>query len=471
MENKKPTGKKNIEKRQPGIGLSAGVFLGILLLLSVGIAVFKMDVISLLVLCVLGTFAISMTLGYTMDELFDAMAVSLKNASVSLLFFIIIGMLVASWIAAGTVPTLIYYGLNFITPGLFLPLGFLACCATAFVTGTSWGTAGTIGIALLGMGSGMGVPAPLIAGMVVSGAAFGDYLSPMSDTTILASQSAQIDLYRHVKSMALTVIPALAMTTIILAVMGHGYNNTYDAATTNEILSTLKSSFTISPVTLVPVVLVLVLSAIKFPSIPALLLGVFTGGAIAVIWQGVSVTEFVNLLNSGISMDTGNAMVDTLVNRGGIQGMMWTFSLAFIALMLSGILEKVGYLKTLVGTFAGKIKNVGCLVISTYLTGIVGCMAMAEVYLSIIINGSLYRDIYKDKKVDPAVLSRTIEEGATLSGPLVPWTTCGAFMAGTLGVATLSYLPYAILCYLAPLISIICAFAGIAIYKESGKKA
>lgn len=459
------------EKKQPGIGISAGVFLGILLLLSVGIAVFKMDVISLLVLCVIGVFGISMTLGYTMDELFDAMAVSLKNASVSLLFFIIIGMLVASWIAAGTVPTLIYYGLGFITPGLFLPLGFLACCATAFVTGTSWGTAGTIGIALLGMGSGMGVPAPIIAGMVVSGAAFGDYLSPMSDTTILASQSAKIDLYRHVKSMALTVIPALVITVIILAVLGNGYNNTYDAATTNEILSALKANFHISPVTLIPVILVLVLSVMKFPSIPALLLGVFTGGIIAVCFQGVSAAGFINLLNSGISMDTGNEMVNTLVNRGGIQGMMWTFSLAFIALMLSGMLECVGYLKVLVGTFVGKIKNTGCLVIATYITGIVGCMAMAEVYLSIIINGSLYRDAYKEKKVDPAVLSRTLEEGATLAGPMVPWTTCGAFMAGTLGVSTLSYMPYAFLCYIAPIISIVCAFTGIAIYKNTKKAA
>lgn len=457
------------KERKPGIGVSAGVFLGILLVLSVGIAVFKMDVISLLVLCLIGVFGISMYMGYTMDELFDAMAESLKNAAVSLLFFIIIGMLVASWIAAGTVPTLIYYGLSFITPGLFLPLGFLACCATAFVTGTSWGTAGTIGIALLGMGSGMGVPAPLIAGMVVSGAAFGDYLSPMSDTTILASQAAQIDLYRHVKSMALTVIPALAIATVVFAVMGSGYNNTYDAATTNGILSSLDAAFVISPLTLIPVVLVLVLSAIKFPSIPALLIGVFTGGLIAVLQQGVSLVEFVNLLNNGIHMDTGNAMVDTLVNRGGIQGMMWTFSLAFVALLLSGILEKVGYLKTLVGTFAGKIKNTGCLVVATYLTGIVGCMAMAEVYLSIILNGSLYREIYEEKKVDPAVLSRTLEEGATLSGPLVPWTTCGAFMAGTLGVSTLSYIPYAVLCYTAPAISIICAFAGVAIYKNSKK--
>lgn len=454
------------DKKQPGIGISAGVFLGILLILSVGIAVFKMDVISLLVLCLIGTFAISMKMGYSMDELFDAMAVSLKNASVSLLFFIIIGMLVASWIAAGTVPTLIYYGLSFITPGLFLPLGFLACCATAFVTGTSWGTAGTIGIALLGMGSGMGVPAPLIAGMVVSGAAFGDYLSPMSDTTILASQAAQIDLYRHVKSMALTVIPALIITTAALAIMGQGYNNAYNAETTNAILSTLKSSFTISPVSLIPILVVLVLSAMKFPSIPALLIGVFLGGVIAVLQQGVSAADFVNMLNSGIKMETGNDMVNTLVNRGGIQGMMWTFSLAFIALMLSGILEKVGYLKTLVGTFVGKIKSTGVLVIATYITGIVGCMAMAEVYLSIILNGSLYRDIYKEKKVDPAVLSRTLEEGATLAGPLVPWTTCGAFMAGTLGVSTLSYLPYALLCYIAPLISIICAFLGIAVYKN-----
>ncbi len=371
---------------------------------------------------------------------------------------------------AGTVPTLIYYGLKFITPAFFLPLGFLACCVTAFVTGTSWGTAGTIGIALLGMGTGMGIPPAIIAGMVVSGAAFGDYLSPMSDTTILASQAAHIDLYRHVKSMSLTVIPALLISTAIFAIMGNGYNSTYDATATNEILSVLKSTFNINLLTLLPIIIVLVLSTLKFPSIPTLLLGVLAGGIIAMITQGVSLVDFINALNSGFKAETGNAMVNKLVNRGGIQGMMWTFSLAFIALMLSGILEEVGYLKALASAFIRKINNTRALVVTTYVTGILGCMAMAEVYLSIILNGSLYKDAYEEKGVDPAVLSRTLEEGATLAGPLVPWTTCGAFMAGTLGVSTLSYLPYTVLCYTAPIISIVCAFFGVAIYKKRKQK-
>lgn len=460
---------KSKQKTKPSIALSVFVFLAILLILSVGIAVFKMDVISLIVVALILVFGVSMTLGYSMDELFDAMGTSLKNASVSLLFFIIIGMLVASWIISGTVPTLIYYGLKFITPGLFLPLGFIACSITSFVTGTSWGTAGTIGIALLGMGTGMGIPPAIIAGMVVSGSAFGDYLSPMSDTTILASQAAKIDMYDHVKSMGLTLIPATLITIGIYAFLGSGYNNAYDATTTNEILVTLNNSFNISVLTLIPIILVLVLSALKAPSIPTLLLGIFSGGIIAILTQGASLIEFINVLNVGFSLETGNAMVDTLVNRGGIQGMMWTFSLAFIALMLSGILEEVGYLKVIIATFVDKIKNTGMLVTSTYLTGIVGCMAMAEVYLSIILNGSLYQKVYKDKDVDPAVLSRTLEEGATLAGPLVPWTTCAAFMAGTLGVSTLEYLPYAVLNYICPVISIICAFVGVAIYKNKDR--
>lgn len=454
------------EKKAPSTLLAAMVFISILLILSIGVAVFKLDVISLLVICLLMTFAISMSLGYTMNDLFEAMGKSLKNASVSLLFFIIIGMLVASWIMAGTVPTLIYYGLKFITPGFFLPLGFLACCVTAFVTGTSWGTAGTIGVALLGMGTGMGIPPAIIAGMVVSGAAFGDYLSPMSDTTILASQAAHIDLYRHVKSMSITVIPALLITTVVYAIMGNGYNNVYDATTTNEILNVLDSTFNINVITLLPIIIVLVLSVLKFPSIPTLLLGIFVGGLVGIFTQGASVGDFINVLNSGFKADTGNEMVNTLVNRGGIQGMMWTFSLAFIALMLSGILEEVGYLRALASAFISKIRNTGLMVLTTYLTGIVGCMAMAEVYLSIILNGSMYKDSYDDKGIDPAVLSRTLEEGSTLAGPLVPWTTCGAFMAGTLGVSTLSYLPYAVLNYTAPIISLVCAFIGVAIFKK-----
>lgn len=457
-------------KKKPSLGLSIAVFLSILVVLSVGVAVFKMDVISLILLCLIATFGVSMTLGYSMDDLFSAMGTSLKNASVSLLFFVIIGMLVGSWILSGTVPSLIYYGLSFITPGLFLPLGFVACCVTAFVTGTSWGTAGTIGIALMGMGTGMGIPMPVIAGMVVSGAAFGDYLSPMSDTTILASQAAKIDLYRHVKSMSLTLFPAVLISIVIYAFLGTGYNNAYDATTTNEILAVLKENFNISWVTMIPIVMVLIMSVLKMPSIPVLLLGVLVGGIVAVFTQGVSVADFINALNSGFSRDTGNEMVNTLVNRGGIQSMMWTFSLAFLGLMLSGILEEVGYLKVLVSSFADKIKNTGALVTCTYLTGVVGCMAMAEVYLSIILNGSLFRDVYEEKEVDPAVLSRTLEEGATLAGPMVPWTTCGAFMAGTLGVSTLSFIPYMFMNYLAPLLSIVCAFLGIAIYKNKKKQ-
>lgn len=457
---------KQTEKKVPSIALSLLVFVGILLILSVGIAVFKMDVITLLVVCLVATFAFLMTLGYTMDELFDAMGTALKNASVSLLFFMIIGMLIASWIIAGTVPTLIYYGLKFITPGLFLPLGFLACCVTAFVTGTSWGTAGTIGIALLGMGTGMNVPPALIAGMVVSGAAFGDYLSPMSDTTILASQAARIDLYRHVKSMALTVIPALIITTGVFAFWGRSYNNAYDATTTNEILSTLASHFNITWVALIPIVLVLVLSAMKFPSIPTLLLGIATGGVIALLTQGANLVNFINVLNSGFKTDTGNEMVNTLVNRGGIQGMMPTFLLGFMALCLGGVLQKTGFFHVLVEKVTGKLNHVFPLVLTTMATCALGNAVFGDTYLTIVLNANMYKDAYDSRGLHTSMLSRTIEEAATMSTPLIPWTAASAFIMGALGVPTVEYAGFAVLNLVNPVVSLLFAAIGFGVIRK-----
>lgn len=463
---------KDNNKRIPGLGLSLSVFLGILSILVIGITIFKMDIISLLVICLIMVFGVSMTLGYSIDELFESMGDSLKKASVSMMFFFIIGMLIGAWIISGTVPALIYYGIKFITPKFFLPAGFIVCCITSYATGTSWGTAGTIGLALMGMGIGMGIPAPVVAGMVVAGSAFGDHFSPMSDTTILASASAEVELYDHVKSMSKTIIPAALITIGVFTFLGFKYSNgeVTSSIEIEEMQNVLSGSFNLSLLTFLPLIIVLGLSLMKFPSIPTLLLGILSAGIIAVLTQGASITEVIGALNNGYTQATGNALVDELVLRGGIQSMMWTFSLAFIALLLGGLLERVGYLKVLIAKVASKLKSKGALVATTYITGLLGNMAMGEVYLSIILNGSLYKDLYDEKEVERTILSRMLEEGATLGGPLIPWTTCAAFMAGTLGVSTFEYLPYTVLNYVAPALSIIIAFMGvktIAIKKSS----
>lgn len=453
-------------KKVPSFKVSLMVFLTIMGTLAIGMGVFRMDTHVLLTLCLLMVCGVTMKLGYTMDELFDAMGDSLKKSVVAMLFFLIIGMIIGSWELAGTVPALISYGLKLIKPEIFLPAGFFVCCVTSFATGTSWGTCATVGLALMGMGQGMGIPGPIVAGMAVSGSIFGDHFSPMSDTTVLASTSAKAELYDHVRSMAKTIVPAFIISMVLYGVIGMNYVGDVNSPEIIEMQEVLSETFNLSLLCFLPIIIVLILSFMKFPSVPTLLIGILAGVIVAVMVQGASLNQVFGALNYGYSNDTGNALVNKLVQRGGIQSMMWTFSLAFIALLLGGILEKVGYLKVLIASVVTKIKGPGQLVALTWFTGLLGNMAMAEVYLSIILNGSLYKDVYEEKGLHPSMLSRMLEEGATLSGPLVPWTTCGAFMAATLGVATLDYLPYAFIGFIPPILSIVTASLGIFVVKK-----
>lgn len=451
----------------PGFGTSLFVFLTIMGTLAIGMGVFRMDTHVLLTLCLLMVCLVTKKLGYTTDELFDAMGDSLKKSVIAMMFFIIIGMIIGSWELAGTVPALISYGLKIIKPEIFLPAGFIVCSLTSFATGTSWGTCATVGLALMGMGQGMGIPAPIVAGMAVSGSIFGDHFSPMSDTTVLASTSAKTELYDHVRSMSKTVIPAFIISAVLYGIIGMNYVGDVNSPEIVEMQRVLAETFNLNLLCFLPIIIVLVLSFMKFPSVPTLIIGILAGVVVAMTVQGASLNEVFGALNYGYGNDTGNALVNRLVQRGGVQSMMWTFSLAFIALLLGGILEKVGYLKVLIAGVVTKIKGAGQLVALTWITGVLGNMAMAEVYLSIILNGSLYKEVYDEKGLDRSMLSRMLEEGATLSGPLVPWTTCGAFMAATLGVATIDYIPYAFIGFIPPLLSIITASLGIFVIRTT----
>ena len=461
-------------ERKPSFGASLGVFLGIVGILVIGILAFKMDIHILLSLGLILSCIVGIRSGFTLDELFEGMGQSLKNAMVALLIFVLIGTIIGSWIHAGTVPALIYYGLKFLSPKFFLPAGFIVCSITAFATGTSWGTAGTVGLAMMGMGMGLGIPAPAIAGMVVAGAAFGDKMSPMSDTTILAASSAQTDMYEHIKAMSYTTIPAYIISLIIYTVLGFKYTQTATMSSDQvvQLQSTLVDTFNLNPIVLLPIIVVLVLSFMKVPSVPALLLGTVLGTIIAIVFQGASLAEAFSALNYGYTQASGIEIVDKLLIRGGIQNMMWTFSLAFIALCLGGVLETVGFLKVLIEKILLRVKSDAGLVLVTMISTILGCAATSEVYLSIILNGSLYTEAFEKRGLKKSLLSRILEEGSTLVGPMIPWTTCGAFMAGALGVSSLELAPFALLNWINPLISVVLAYCGVFVFKEiKGKKA
>jgi NhaC family Na+:H+ antiporter len=340
---------KNLkDKKDPSFAASLFVFLSIVGILIAGIALLNVDIHVLLILGLCLTCLISVKYGYTLDDFIKAMANSINKAMTALLIFILIGTIIGSWISAGTVPALIYYGLNIIKPGLFLPIGLILCSLTSLSTGTSWGTAGTVGIALMGMGVGLGIPAPIVAGMVVSGAFFGDKMSPISDTTNLAAVSAEANLYDHIKAMSYTTIPSYLIALFIYAFIGLKYaNGSGNLSDIKLIQETISSSFNLNPMVILPMAILFTLNLLRFPAVPSMLIGTIAGVTVAVIFQGISISEALTSLNYGYTNETGVALVDNLLVRGGIQNMMWTFSLSFIALCLGGVLELVGYLSCL----------------------------------------------------------------------------------------------------------------------------
>ncbi len=454
------------DTRTPSFGASLGVFLGIVGILIIGIFLLKVDLHVLLALGIFLTAVVSKTCGYTWEEMGLGMRSGVSRAIPAMVIFIMIGMLIGSWIHAGTVPALIYYGLNWLTPAIFLPVGLILCSLTSLATGTSWGTAGTVGLAMMGIGISLGIPAPIVAGMVISGAVFGDKMSPLSDTTNLAAASAGSNLYAHIGSMAYTTVPTFIICLVIYGMLGMGYSDgVIDTENVKAIQDTLDGRFNLNPLVILPMVVLLVLSVMKVPAVPAMFAGVVMGSLTALIFQGASISEALTAINYGYKSDTGLALVDKLLNRGGIQSMMWTFSLAFIALCLGGMLDEMGFLKSLVASTIAKVKSTGNLIAMTIVSGILGNATMGEAYLSIILCGRLYGPAYKQRKLAPRMLSRVVEEGATLSTPIIPWTTAGAFMAGTLGVATFDYLPYAFLCWINPIVSIGLAYMGIFVFK------
>jgi NhaC family Na+:H+ antiporter len=334
-------------------------------------------------------------------------------------------------------------------------------------TGTSWGTAGTVGLALMGIGLSMGIPAPIVAGMIISGAFFGNHLSPMADVTNLIAVSTDTGLYDHIKAMMHTVFPSFLIALAMYAFTGFKYSKgILDTRQISLIQNTISSQFHISVWLLLPMILVLTLSVLKVPAIPCMMSGIFSGVLIAFIFQGVSLADVLTTLHSGFVGQTGVQVVDKLLNRGGIQSMMGTFSLAFIALALGGILDEMHFMEVLVEKITSRIRRTANLTTVTILSAFATNAAMAESYPSIILNGRLYAKAFDKEGLQRRMLSRSLGEGCVCTIGLIPWSTAGAFMAGALGVPTLQYVPYAYLNLVIPIVSIIFSYLGIFVFRN-----
>jgi NhaC family Na+:H+ antiporter len=405
-------------------------------------------------------------LGYTWKEVEEGIISTISGTMQAILILAIIGMIIGTWILGGIVPTLIYYGLQILSPGLFLVASCLLCCVVSLATGSSWTTAGTVGIALMGVAAGLGVPAPVAAGAIISGAYFGDKMSPLSDTTNLAPAMAGANLFDHVRHMVYTTGTSLVIALVGFGILGAGYaGKELNATAITATLDLMKQNFTINPLLLLVPILVIVMVAKKMPAVPGLFIGTLLGGLAAMIFQGASFAGVMDAIQYGVVSETGNVMLDELLTNGGYQSMMWTISLILAALTFGGVLEKTGMLETIGKVILKYAKSTGALVTATIFTSIFTNVLAGDQYLALVLPGKMYKDEYHKRGLAPRNLSRCLEDAGTLTSPLVPWNTCGAAMSSYLGVPTLEYLPYCFLNLVNPIVSIVFGFTGITMMK------
>ncbi len=450
---------------------SFGGALFVLLFLAIGMAIsvlwLNIPVHVTLILTIVVATIVAMKSGYTWKEIQDAMLYGANLAMLPMLILMIIGVVIGTWVASGTIQTIIYYGLKILSPSYFLVAASITVGLASMSTGSSYTSGGTVGVAMMGIGAGLGVPAAMTAGAVISGAIIGDKMSPLSDSTNLASAVGEADLFDHIKSMMYTTIPAFILAVIGYWILGLLYvEGSADASQVDLILNTLKENFTINPIMLIPPVMVIWMAIKKVPSLPTMIVSSLVAAVLAIIFQGSNITAVTNVMNYGYVGNTGVEAVDSLLTRGGLQSMMWTVSLGFIGVGLGGILEKTRMLEIFLGKFSNLVKSTGGLIATTVGAAIGLNLATASQYMAIIITGRMVIPEYKKKKILPRVLSRTLEDAGTVFSPLVPWGLCGVFFTGALGVPTTQYFPFVFLALFVPVIAVIYGFTGYAVWYE-----
>ncbi|WP_053955886.1 Na+/H+ antiporter NhaC [Inediibacterium massiliense] len=409
---------------------------------------------------------VAVTSGQKWEDLEEGILSTIKMGMQSILILMIIGCIMGTWILSGVVPAMIYYGLKIISPGIFLIATCIICSIVSIATGSSWTTAGTVGIALIGVGTGLGIPSPVIAGAIISGAYFGDKMSPLSDTTNLAPAMAGTTLFEHIRHMCYTTGPSMLISCVLFGILGIKYaGKELDVAGINVMLDALNANFTINPLLIIPPILVILMVVFKVPALPGLFGGTLLGAIFAGIFQGAGMTEIIQAAHKGYVSETGVESIDALLSGGGLHGMMWTVSLILIALSFGGVMESSGMLNAIAQKILSFAKSTGSIVVATFFTCLFCNLATGDQYLSVVIPGRMYKDIFRDKGLHPKNLSRCLEDFGTITSPLVPWNTCGAFMTTALGIHPFVYLPYAFLNLINPLVSIFYGFTGITMEK------
>lgn len=453
--------KENINVKKPSY-LDIFILLTLFLIIAVSFTVyFDLPIQLALFIGLFLIIALGIKLGYKYKELQAAINDGIFSGLDAVLILIAVGALIGTWIAGGVVPTIIYYGLEFIHPSIFLLATLILCSVTSLATGTSWGTAGTVGVAMIGVGGALGIPLPLVVGAILSGSYFGDKLSPLSDSTVLASSMGKVDIIEHVKSMLYVSIPALIISGLAFTLVGFSYvSDTVDLSRVESIMIDIESVFNIHWIMLIPPAIVIALLAMKKPAMPTISFGALLGVIWAVLFQDIDLNFALNTVYEGFTIQSGNEFIDELLNRGGIASMLDSVVVIILGLGFGGLLSHIGVIEVLMSKISNLITNTGRLSLATVFTGLLTNIYGCAMYVSIILTSKTMENEYDRLRVDRRVLSRNTEVGGTLTSGMVPWTDNGIFMAAMFGVPTLQYLPYMWLNFVAIILVIIYGYTN-----------
>ena len=415
--------------------------------------------------------------GSSVEAVFAKIKTNIHDTTQAIFILILIGGLAGTWLLGGVVPAMIYYGLDLINVQFFLPTAVIISALISLSTGSSWSTTATVGIALMGIGQTIGIPAPVVAGAVISGAYFGDKLSPLSDTTNLAPAMAGTDLFTHIRYMLYTTVPSLIIALILFTVLGLGYKDgALDAAEVAEVQSLLSAQFNITPwLFLVPAIVILLISR-KIDALVAISVGIFSGLAAALVFQQPLLQDLgtgahpiyeiaMRSIYGSIAVPSEHPILSDLLSTSGMSGMLGTVWLILSAMAFGGAMEASGFLATITNAIIRFARGSASLITSTLVAcGILNVTA-SDQYLAIVVPGRMFKDVYRERGLAPENLSRTLEDSGTVTSVLVPWNTCGAYQSSVLGVATGDYFMYAFFNLISPIMTLIYAWVGIRIKK------
>lgn len=434
-----------------------------------GLDAFGPNLLALLLSAALAA-AIGIKNGHRWLAIEEGMIETISLSMRSILILMMVGALIGSWMLSGTVPTMIYYGVALISPEFFYLTACLVSALVGFSIGSSWTVAGTLGIGLMGVAAALGLPLGIAAGAIVSGAYLGDKMSPLSDTTNLAAAATSSDLFEHIRHMSWTTLPAFAISLVIYTALGLGGEASSELTEIAQLQKTLADYFVVSPLMLAPLALLLVLAIKRQPALATLVWGTLAGMVMALLFQPERVIEaaadeqlstaaasakgVISTLFGGFSPDSGSAVVDQLLSKGGLSSMLLTVGLIICALAFGGAMARAGLLQRLVDAMLSGVHSAAGLIVATVSACIGTNVLAADQYLSIVLPGQMFKGAYQQRQLHPLTLSRTLEDAGTLTSALIPWNTCGAYMAAALGVSTFSYAPYAFLNLLCPLLAV-----------------